>query len=59
MTVRMSRRKPRLTYAKADRALLAIVALIECDGATVTEIQDLDRAADAVRAIRDRVGGDR
>lgn len=45
----------KLTYRKADRALLAIAALIEGEGITPREIQEMDRAADAVRAIRDRL----
>lgn len=54
----------KVTYAKADRVITAIVALIECDdfqesaraaGAGATAIHDLDRAADLARALRDRV----
>jgi hypothetical protein len=49
-------RHPRkLTYAKADRALTAIVELIECADTTAADVQNLDRAADIVRAIRDRL----
>ncbi len=51
----MTARKRKLTYAKADRALLAIIDLIECDDATSADVQDLDKAADTVRAIRDRL----
>jgi hypothetical protein len=52
----MSKRMRKLMYAKADRALLAIVDLIECDDKQPEDIQDLDQAADLIRAIRDRIG---
>lgn len=51
----MPKRQRRLTYAKADRALLAIVEMIECVDTTSADVQDLDQAADTVRAIRDRL----
>lgn len=54
----MARRARKLTYAKARRALDAIIDLIECDDATDADVQNLDRAADTVRAICDRVGGE-
>jgi hypothetical protein len=53
----------KVTAAKADRAILASVALIECDdfqeaardaGHGATALRDLDRAADIARALRDR-----
>lgn len=50
----MARRVRKLTYAKADRALLAIVDLIECDDKAPEDMQSLDQAADIIRAIRDR-----
>jgi len=57
----------RVTYTRADRVLLAAVALMECgdfnqydpDG---SKRRALDEACDAARAIRDRVaqgGADR
>lgn len=54
------RRTKRVTWTRADRALLAIVSLMECtdfgehdtDG---TARRDLDRAADAARRIRNQL----
>ena len=51
----MARRARKLTWRKADRALLAIVALIECADTTRREVERLDAAADTVRDIRDRL----
>lgn len=48
-------RAKRLTWRKVDRALSAIVELIECEDSTPIERADLDRAADTVRAVRDRL----
>ena len=53
-------RAGKVTYAKADRVISAIAALIECgdfrsldtDG---TALRDLDRAADQARRMRDSV----
>lgn len=56
-TTSRRRRKPavrRVTYAKADRALLAIVALAECHDVSEGERVRLNAAADIVRALRDR-----
>jgi len=52
---RTATRRKRLTWRKADRALLAIVELIECADATRDERHDLNVAADVVRAVRDRL----
>lgn len=46
-------RKKHLTWRRADRALVAIVELIECDGITSSQIMELDRAANFVRELRD------
>jgi hypothetical protein len=48
-------RRKRLTWRRADRALSALVDLMECEDTAPLEFRDLDRAADAVRAIRDRL----
>ena len=54
-----AKRTGKVTYAKADRVISAIAALIECsdfreldtDG---TALRDLDRAADHARRMRDK-----
>ena len=56
----VSTRAGKVTYAKADRVISAVAALIECsdfrsldtDG---TALRDLDRAADQARRMRDSV----
>jgi hypothetical protein len=56
------RRGKRVTWARADRAIVAIAELIECDdfgerareaGLGGDALRDLDRAAGVARAIRD------
>jgi hypothetical protein len=58
-------RSKKVTPTRADRVILAIAALIECDdfqavasaaGLGSTALRDLDRAADAARAMREQAG---
>ncbi|MDX2922549.1 hypothetical protein [Streptomyces sp. NE06-03C] len=47
---------PKLTYPKAKRALTALNALYDCvEDLTEQEREDLELAANAVRAICDRI----
>lgn len=48
----MTARRKRLTWRKADRALSAIIELIECENAPV---QRLNQAANIIREVRDRL----
>lgn len=48
------RRKPRLTPAKAQRAMDALVALIETGELDSTQVQQIDGTCDMVRKLRDR-----
>ncbi len=45
----------KLTYPKAKRALTALAALLDSDGLTEAEREELEKAANAVRAICDRI----
>lgn len=54
MVTRGVRRK-RLTWHRADRALLALVDQVECEDLTPEERQKLNRAADMVRELRDGI----
>lgn len=46
---------PKLTYPKAKRALNALSSLWDCEGLTTEEREDLEMAANTVRAICDRI----
>ncbi len=50
----MAPKQKRLTRRKADRALLALVELVECGDVTSGERVRLDQAATLVRSLRDR-----
>ncbi|MFD7861833.1 hypothetical protein [Streptomyces sp. NPDC059783] len=46
---------PKLTYPKAKRALTALLVLWDCEDLTEQEREDLEKAANAVRALCDRI----
>ncbi|MGC5264128.1 hypothetical protein ACPXCO_24220 [Streptomyces cyaneofuscatus] len=45
----------KLTYPKAERALRALNALYECTDLTAEERENVERAANTVRALCDRI----
>lgn len=45
----------KITYPKAKRALVALAAVYECADLTPEERADVEKAANAVRAICDRI----